>query len=200
MKERQWKDDGVFSQTIRDLKNCRTCERHLPLGANPIFQLHPMAQILIASQAPGSAAHNSGIPFQDPSGKRLRSWLGVNETTFYQADKFAIMPMAFCYPGRGRGGDLPPSKECAPLWHDNLLQQMPNIRLTLVIGKYAITRYMPHLKNNKLTDILIEQDFTRAEKIVLPHPSPRNNIWLKKAPWFEEECVPKLQQRIATLI
>ena len=194
------KTDNEFKQTVHNLEKCRVCEHNLPLGAKPIFQLHPSAQVLIASQAPGSAAHESGIPFQDPSGRRLRDWLGVDEATFYQARKVAIMPMAFCYPGRGKGGDLPPSKECAPLWHDAILQQMRDIQLTLIIGKYAVARYLPQLKHKKLTDILKDQDFARADKIVLPHPSPRNNIWLKKTPWFEETCIPQLQQRIATLL
>lgn len=126
-----------FDLIVSDVKKCTLCTEHLPLGPRPILQVSPQAKILIAGQAPGSRVHKSGIPFDDPSGKRLRSWMGVDESTFYDKSKIAILPMGFCYPGTGRSGDLPPRQECADKWRQILLEHMPNIELTLVIGAYA---------------------------------------------------------------
>ena len=181
---------------LERVQSCMHCAKHLPLGPRPILQLHPKAHILIASQAPGRVAHASGVPFQDASGRRLRAWMGISEHDFYDPSKIAILPMGFCYPGRGKGGDLPPRSECAPLWRQVLLDQLANIRLTLVIGAHAQRWHLPSAKT--LTDQVRQGleiiDQANTATLVLPHPSPRNNPWLKRNPWFEDELIPRLQR------
>ena len=149
--------------------------------------------------APGTKVHASGIPWDDQSGRRLREWLDVEDSEFYDESLFAIMPMGFCYPGKGKSGDLPPRKECAPLWHDKLLAQMPNIQLTLLIGQYAQKHYLKDGFKSLTERVKNWQDID-SNILPLPHPSPRNQIWLKKNPWFEQELVPHLQTRISDLI
>lgn len=188
-----------FTELTHQLKQCTHCADILPLCPRPVFQLHPEAKLLIISQAPGKAAHDSGIAFMDPSGRRLRAWLGMDETRFYEPRNVAIMPMAFCYPGKGKSGDIPPPKACAPLWHPQILSHLQKVELRLLVGKHAIARYAPHLKNKTVAELSQKQDFATANTLVLPHPSPRNNIWLAKNPNFEATCVLQLQQRIATL-
>lgn len=189
-----------FNKTLDEVKACDYCKKHLPHGVRPVVQIDPNASILIAGQAPGSKVHATGIPFDDPSGDRLRSWMGVDKTIFYDATKIAILPMGFCYPGTGKSGDLPPRKECAPLWRDKLLGLMPNIQLTLVIGQYAIRWHLPDEKKQTLTNtVKLWKDHWPA-KLPLPHPSPRNNIWLKKNPWFETQIIPSLQDRVKNLV
>lgn len=172
----------------------------MPHGVRPVLQVSRTAKILIAGQAPGRRVHESGIPFDDPSGDRLRQWLGVDKATFYDAGKVAIVPMGFCYPGTGKSGDLPPRKECAVEWHAQLLSQMAQIELTVVIGQYAIDWHVPQDKKKTLTETVKNWREYWPSKLVLPHPSPRNNIWLKKNPWFEAELLPPLKDRVHGLL
>lgn len=189
-----------FNSALDAVRSCEHCIEHLPHGARPVVQLDPNAKILIAGQAPGSKVHATGIPFDDPSGERLRLWMGVDKNTFYDATKIAILPMGFCYPGTGKSGDLPPRKECATLWRSELLALMPNIQLTLVIGQYAIAWHLPNMKKNTLTSTVKAWEAHWPTMLPLPHPSPRNNIWLKKNSWFEAEILPSLQDRVKALV
>ena len=181
-----------FEALLSEVRRCKICEPHLPLGARPVLQLHPDARILIAGQAPGLKVHQSGIPFADASGDRLREWLGVSEEVFYDPHQIAILPMGFCYPGSGKSGDLPPRPECAATWRSRLLNVLTNLRLTIVIGQYALRYHLPQEKGN-LTEIVKNWQQYFPEVIPLPHPSPRNNRWLKKNPWFEAELLPTLR-------
>ncbi len=184
---------------LSDIRQCQLCAEHLPLGPRPVLRAAPQARIMIIGQAPGTRVHTSGIPWDDPSGDRLRQWLGVNKDEFYDESLFAIMPMGFCYPGKGRSGDLPPRKECAPQWHDAVWQHLPNIELTLLIGQYAQQHYLAPkiLKQYKtLTERVQHWQELTPDRLVLPHPSPRNQLWLKKNAWFEDEVVPWLQKRV----
>lgn len=174
---------------------CRLCEPNLPLGARPVFQVHRKSRILIAGQAPGIRVHESGVPFDDASGKRLREWLGVDEATFYNPERFAILPMGFCYPGTGKSGDLPPRPECAPAWRDAFLSRLEDLRLTLVLGTYAQTYHLGS-SSATLTDLVRSWLDEPSDIVPLPHPSPRNNRWLKKNPWFEAQSLPRLQERV----
>lgn len=193
---------GKDQQLLKEIKACTICQ-DLPLGPNPILQFSAKAKILVAGQAPGKITHHKDRPFDDASGDRLRQWLGVNRDTFYDPDKLAVVPMGFCYPGKGKSGDLAPKAICAQTWRKKILTVLPNIELTLVIGKYAKDWHLPERKEKNLTETVrnwqhyIEQD---NPVLPLPHPSPRNNIWLKKNPWFEEEVVTFMRQRVSELI
>jgi uracil-DNA glycosylase len=182
-----------------DVRACTLCAESLPLGPRPIVQVHPQARILIAGQAPGSKVHESGIPFDDASGNRLREWMGIGKDTFYDASKVAILPMGFCYPGTGKSGDLPPRPECAATWRKKLLAQMPHIQLTLVIGQYAQAWHLSDAKQDSLTDIVKAWRDYWPVMLPLPHPSPRNNIWLKRNEWFEDDVLPALRSRVAEM-
>ena len=194
------KNSKLLEQTLKKVRSCEHCIDHLPLGARPVIQISTNAKILIVGQAPGSKVHATGIPFDDPSGDRLRQWMGVDKTQFYDANQIAILPMGFCYPGKGKSGDLPPRKECADLWRDQLLQMMPNVELTVIIGQYAIAWHLPEGRKQSLTNTVKAWKAHWPAKLPLPHPSPRNNIWLKKNDWFESEIIPSLQQRIKSLL
>lgn len=185
----------TLDELIGRIKNCTLCEPHLPLGANPVFTAHANAEVLIIGQAPGTKVHNTNIPWNDPSGDRLRDWLQVDRSTFYNPKKFAIIPMGFCYPGKGKSGDLPPRPECAPTWHNQLLEKLPNVRLTLLIGSYAQKYYLGKDKKRTLTETVHNYREYLPQYFPLPHPSPRNQLWLKKNPWFEETIIPKLRQQ-----
>ncbi|ALQ10432.1 MULTISPECIES: uracil-DNA glycosylase family protein [Pseudoalteromonas] len=187
-------------QLIEQVSKCVICEPDLPLGARPVIQFNPNARILIAGQAPGIKVHETGVPFNDASGNRLREWLGLTRDEFYDANNIAILPMGFCYPGRGKSGDLPPRKECAPTWREQLLAALPNIELTIVLGKYAQAYHLPDTKKMPLTELVKSWREYWPNYLVLPHPSPRNNIWLKKNPWFEQDVLPELGKRIATIL
>lgn len=187
---------GDFEHLLAEARACRVCVDMLPLGARPILQAHPDARILIASQAPGRIAHASGVPFQDPSGRRLRAWMGLGESEFYDPRLIAIVPMGFCYPGRGKGGDLPPRPECAPLWRKALLDRLGNIRLTLVIGTHA-QRWHRLDGVESVADAARRWLDERTSVIPLPHPSPRNNGWLARHPWFERDVLPVVRERVA---
>lgn len=185
---------------IGEVKKCTICALNLPYAPKPIFQFHSQAKILIAGQAPGKKTHNSGIAFDDPSGDRLRQWMDIDKATFYNAEKIAILPMGFCYPGTGKTGDLPPRKECAQQWREKLLKCLPNIELTILIGQYAIEWHLKEKKKKNLTETIKAWKDYWPHYIILPHPSPRNNIWLKKNSWFEEETLPKLKKSVAKIL
>jgi len=185
----------MLEQLLKEVRACRACEPKLPLGANPVIQASSTAKILIIGQAPGTRVHETSIPWNDPSGNRLRAWLQLDKNTFYDASKVAIMPMGLCYPGKGKSGDLPPRKECAPLWHQRVLEQLPNIGMTLLIGQYAQNYYLPD-KPNTLTETVQQWQRWAPSYLPLPHPSPRNTLWLKKNPWFEAEVVPFIRSYV----
>lgn len=188
----------TISSLQRDIAHCTLCAPHLALGPRPVVQFSATSRILIAGQAPGKAVHKSGIPFDDPSGNRLREWLGVSKETFYDDTQFALLPMGFCYPGTGKSGDLAPRQECATKWREKVLSCLTNIQLTLVIGQYSI-RY--HLLNEKGTLTETIRNWPGHVPIhPLPHPSPRNNIWLKRNPWFLYRTVPNLQKMVMTTL
>lgn len=183
---------------LQDIANCTVCSEHLALGPRPVVQASPKSKLVIIGQAPGLAVHKSGIPWQDKSGDTLRAWLGMDEETFYNPDHVALIPMGFCYPGKGKSGDLPPRKECAPLWHDALLDKMSNVQLTLLIGSYAQGCYLEKRAHKTLTETVRHFKDYLPRFFVLPHPSPRNNIWQAKNPWFKADVLPALKQLIAT--
>lgn len=178
---------------------CTVCAAHLPHGPRPVVQIDPAARILIAGQAPGRRVHESGVPFDDPSGDRLRDWLGVDRGTFYDAARIAILPMGFCWPGTGSSGDLPPRPECAPLWRARLLEQLPAVDLTLVIGRWAQDWHLPDAPATVTATVAGWRDHW-PRVLPLPHPSPRNNRWLRRNPWFAEEVLPALRRRVDELL
>jgi uracil-DNA glycosylase len=186
----------TLASLIAQVRACTQCAG-LPLGPRPIFQLGAQARILIVGQAPGRLTHAKGLPFDDASGNRLRQWMGIDRTTFYDPEKLACLPMGFCYPGKGKGGDLPPRAECAALWRSRLLAHLNGVQLTLVIGQYAQAWHFPN-DPRSLTERV--QNWRNEVHVPLPHPSPRNGIWLKAHPWFEEIVLPRLRQAVqATL-
>ncbi|NVN82315.1 MULTISPECIES: uracil-DNA glycosylase family protein [unclassified Vibrio] len=187
----------MSSSLLKEIRQCTACEPHLSHGANPVIQAHPNARLLIIGQAPGIKVHESSTPWNDASGERLREWLGIDSDTFYDEKKVAIVPMGFCYPGKGKSGDLPPRKECAELWHQKVLQSLPNIQMTLLIGQYAQNYYLKERNTKTLTETVKNWQAWAPEFLPLPHPSPRNNIWLKKNPWFENEVIPYIRQHIS---
>ena len=187
----------MSSSLLKEIRQCTACEPHLSHGANPVIQTHPNARLLIIGQAPGIKVHESSIPWNDASGERLREWLGIGSDTFYDEQKVAIVPMGFCYPGKGKSGDLPPRKECAELWHKKVRQSLPNIQMTLLIGQYAQNYYLKERTTNTLTETVKNWQAWAPEFLPLPHPSPRNNIWLKKNPWFESEVIPYIRKHIS---
>ena len=178
------------------IRDCDVCKNELPNEPRPIVAAHQDASIVIIGQAPGSRVHESGVPWDDPSGDRLREWLGVDTDTFYEPSKIALVPMGFCYPGRGRSGDLPPRHECAPLWHPKVLDMLPAIKLTILIGDYAQRYYLGDKRLATLTKTVQAHKDFRPAIVPLPHPSPRNNIWLSKNPWFGVEVLPYLRRRV----
>lgn len=184
---------------LREIRTCDVCANSLPLGANPVIQASKEAKLLIIGQAPGVKVHETSIPWNDPSGNRLRSWLDIDKETFYNPDKIVIMPMGLCYPGKGNSGDLPPRKECAPLWHQRVLAELPNIEMTLLIGQYAQSYYLKD-KPVTLTETVQQWQKWAPRFIPLPHPSPRNTLWLKKNPWFEEEVVEYIRKHVHSCI
>ena len=183
-----------------EIARCTVCAKDLPLGPRPIFRVSPTARILVIGQAPGRLVHASGVPWDDPSGKRLRQWMQLEDGVFYDSVQVGIMPMGFCYPGTGKSGDLPPRPECAPLWHEVLLAKMPAIELTLLIGQYAQNYYLQDRCKKTLTETVQTWREYAPTHLPLPHPSPRNNLWLKRNPWFEREVVPHLQDRIHSIL
>jgi uracil-DNA glycosylase len=181
-----------------NIQACTLCEG-LPLGPRPIVQFSANAKLLIVGQAPGRITHAKGIPFDDPSGDRLRAWLGVNRDAFYDKQKIAIVPMGFCFPGTTKGGDLPPRSECAPAWRDQVLKTLNSVELTLIIGRYAIDWHLPKFGKSTVTEAVQSWKEVWPGQLILPHPSPRNNRWLKQNPWFELDVIPALQTRVGKM-
>ncbi len=188
-----------FKHLVEEVNQCSICAKDLPQAPKPILQIGQGAKILIAGQAPGKQTHVKGKPFDDSSGVRLREWLSVTEAIFYDASKFAILPMGFCYPGKGASGDLPPRSECAQHWRARILSELKNVELTIVIGKYAMEYHLVG-ERKSLTQQMQDWETCWPYMMVLPHPSPRNNPWLKKNPWFESERLPLLRKRVAEIL
>lgn len=190
LKEQLMNAASGLLQLLNEIRQCRECEADLPFAPRPIVAADPNSRILIMGQAPGRAVHETGVPWDDPSGKRLREWMGISSDDFYDESKVAIVPMGFCFPGTGPSGDLPPRRECSQLWHEKLLGQLGNINLTLVVGQYA-QKYKLGAKNKRtLTDTVKAWHEFTPSCLPLPHPSPRNNRWLTNNPWFQKEIVP----------
>lgn len=185
---------------LSQIRRCHLCAPFLPLTPNPILRASPKSRLLIVGQAPGVRVHETGIPWNDPSGDRLRNWTNMDKKIFYDTTQIAIIPMGFCYPGAGPTGDLPPRKECAKKWLIPLLACLPKIQLTLLIGQYAQRYYLKERCKKSLTDTVANFSEYLPEYFPLPHPSPRNNIWLKRNPWFEQTVIPHLQTTCHTLL
>ena len=184
---------------LREVRACELCAAHLPLGPRPVLRCRSSARLLIAAQAPGKKVHETGLPFNDPSGDRLRNWLGLTRESFYDERNIALVPMGFCYPGTGPSGDLPPRKECAPAWRQSLLGHLKHIELTLVIGRYALDYHLPG-RGASVTAVVRDWRTHWPRVVPLPHPSPRNNRWLKQNPWFEAELIPALRARVSEVL
>lgn len=189
---------AALERLLVDVRACRLCEPHLPLGPRPVVQAHAGASILIAGQAPGRRVHESGVPFQDPSGDRLRDWMGVTAEKFYDPTCVAILPMGFCYPGKGSSGDKPPRPECAPEWRERLLSALPEVRLTLILGQYAQAYHLGGERN--VTEAVAAWRERWPDVLPLPHPSPRNRVWFKRNPWFESDVLPALRARVSEVL
>ena len=184
---------------LAEVRACALCAEHLPLGPRPVVQVHSSATILIAGQAPGRKVHETGLPFNDPSGDRLRAWMGISREVFYDDRRIALLPMGFCYPGTGASGDMPPRPECAPAWRAALLSKLKNVQLTLVIGQYAQAYHLPDA-GTSVTEVVRAWRTHWPHTVPMPHPSFRNNRWLARNPWFEAEVVPALRSRVSALV
>ena len=192
---------GNLEKLLAEIRQCRLCEEHLPLGARPVLRARVSARLLIVGQAPGTKVHASGIPWDDPSGDRLRLWLNIDKDTFYDQNKVAIIPMGFCYPGRlPKGGDKPPRPECAPTWHPPLLEHLPNIEMTVLAGAYSQKRFLGSKRARSLTETVRAWRDHAPEFMPLPHPSWRTVGWQKRNPWFDAEVLPALRRRARELI
>jgi uracil-DNA glycosylase len=191
--------DTDLDSILRDARVCAVCAAQLPLGPRPLVRAAATSRLLIVSQAPGTKAHDSDLSFNDPSGDRLRDWLGIDRDTFYDAHRVAVVPMGFCYPGRlPRGGDAPPRPECAPLWHAPIIAALPDVRLTLYVGSYAIRHYLPGYPT--MTAAVADWRTHGPESLPLPHPSWRTNAWQRRNPWFTDELLPELRRRVAAAL
>jgi uracil-DNA glycosylase len=191
---------GTFDELLAAVRACSVCATHLPLGPRPVIQAAETARVLIVGQAPGLRVHESGIPWDDPSGERLRSWMGVDSSVFYDASRVAIIPMGLCYPGRGKSGDAPPRPECARLWHDELLSWLPSVELTLLVGLHAQRYLLRRRAKPTLTETVRSWREYSPQFVPLPHPSPRNQPWFARHPWFDEELVPILRARTKSIL
>ncbi len=189
-----------MQKLLSEIRGCEVCKAHLPLGPRPIVAAHPNSNIVIIGQAPGTKVYKTGVPWDDPSGRQLRKWLGVTDEVFYDQSKIALIPMGFCYPGKGKSGDLPPRTECAPLWHEPMLDKMPNLELVILIGMYAQKYYLGKMAKKTLTETVASYETYLPKYLPLPHPSPRNRFWLTKNPWFEERVVPEMKQRVSKIM
>lgn len=190
----------TFEALLQEVRNCRVCEPDLPLGARPILRGSATARILIVGQAPGRKVHLSGIPWDDPSGERLRTWMGIDAETFYDEARIAIIPMGYCYPGRGKGGDNPPRRECAELWLDDLLAGMPSVETTLLLGQHAQRHFLGTSRKASLTATAKAWCEYAPRFFPLVHPSPRNTAWFQRNAWFENDLVPHLQAHVRALL
>jgi uracil-DNA glycosylase len=190
----------ALDSLLATVRACRVCEAHLPLGPRPVLQAGATARILVVGQAPGAKVHASGVPWDDRSGERLRDWMGIDAQVFYDEATVAIVPMGLCYPGRGASGDLPPRRECAPLWLDRLLAQLPCIELTLLVGQYAQAHFLRGTGHLSVTATTRDWRAHAPRVIPLPHPSPRNVAWFKANPWFDDELLPVLRHSVHRLV
>lgn len=181
---------------LSEIRKCNICLPHLKHGVNPILSASPNSKIAIIGQAPGSIVHKTGIPWDDKSGERLREWMGVSNETFYNSEQMALIPMGFCYPGKGKSGDLPPRPECAAKWHQLVLQKIEKIELIILVGSYAQNYYLQNTAKKTLTENVKSYKDFLPKYFPLPHPSPRNNIWLKKNPWFADKVLPEFKRLI----
>jgi uracil-DNA glycosylase len=182
------------------VRECRVCAAHLPLGPRPVLQAAATARMLIVGQAPSVRVHESGIPWNDASGDRLREWMAVAKKTFYDESRVAIIPIGYCYPGRGNGGDLPPRPECARLWLEHLLARLPKIELTLLVGLHAQRHFLRSRRKRSLAETTAAWREYAPQYVPLPHPSPRNTPWLQRHPEFEQQLLPELRSRVAALL
>ncbi len=189
-----------FQILCSNAKSCVTCSGKIPFDPNPVFNVHKSSKILIIGQAPGTKVQTTGIPWNDPSGDELRRWMDLDRNLFYDPEIFGILPMGLCYPGKGKSGDLPPRPECAPLWHPKFLSQMQEIKLILLIGQYAQAYYLGRSRKENLTETVKSFRDYLPKFFPLVHPSPRNRIWQKRNPWFEEEVIPELRKTIFDII
>ncbi len=190
-----------MKKLLAEISKCQLCAEHLTEhGVRPVVTGHAKSKIIIIGQAPGIIVHRSGIPWDDKSGENLRSWMNIEKETFYDTKQIAIVPMGFCYPGKGKSGDLPPRKECAPQWHPQLLKKMKNVELVLLIGKYAQDHYLVDDYTKTLTERVKNYKKYLPDFFVLPHPSPRNNIWQAKNEWFKTDVLPALKKRINLIL
>ncbi len=193
--------DRALAGLLREIRACRVCAAHLPLGPRPVLRAKASARLLIVGQAPGTKVHESGIPWNDRSGDRLREWLQLDRDAFYDESRVAIVPMGFCYPGVDKnGGDRPPRKECAPLWHTRVMERLPDIELTLLVGSYAQAYYLKVHRQATMTATVQAWRQTLPSYLPLPHPSWRNTAWIKRNPWFECELLPELRSRLRVLL
>jgi uracil-DNA glycosylase len=193
--------DRALAGLLREVRACRICAADLPLGPRPVLRAKASARLLIIGQAPGTKVHASGIPWNDRSGDRLREWLQLDRNAFYDESRIAIVPMGFCYPGVDKnGGDRPPRKECAPLWHARVMQRLPNIELTLLVGSHAQAYYLKGHRQATMTATVEAWRQTPPSYLPLPHPSWRNTAWIKRNPWFERELLPDLRARVQSLL
>lgn len=188
---------GDLIALLAEIRACRVCADSLGFAPRPIVQAGRGARILIIGQAPGSKVHASGVPWDDDSGDRLREWTGLDRETFYDPERVAQMPSGFCYPGKGVGGDLPPRPECAPLWHHRLRAELPDIRLTLLVGQYAQAHYLPRPLSPSMTEAVRRHAEAPDGLVPLPHPAWRSRIWMARNPWFALEVLPVLRRRVA---
>jgi uracil-DNA glycosylase len=193
--------DRRLSALLREIRACRVCVAHLPLGPRPVLRAKASARLLIVGQAPGTQAHATATPWNDRSGDRLRAWLQLERATFYDDSRIAIVPMGFCYPGvDGNGGDRPPRPECAPLWHARLLALLPRLELTLLVGSYAHAFYLRGRRRTTMGETVRAWRDYGPDYIPLPHPSWRNIAWLRRNPWFESELLPLVRRRVHDLL
>ena len=189
-----------LDELLNRVRGCVECADYLPLGPRPIVQAGSGARIVIIGQAPGTKVHQTGVPWDDPSGDHLRQWMGVDKDVFYDREQIALVPMGFCYPGKKKGGDAPPRPECAPLWHQPLIDAMPSIEHIVLAGQYAHAYYLGARRKKSLTDTVRAFDDYMPRYLALPHPSWRSRIWMKKNPWFEQTVLPKLCRAVATAL
>ena len=187
-----------LDRLLADIRACTTCAAQLPLGPRPVLRAGRSARLLVVGQAPGTKVHATGIPWNDPSGDRLRDWLQLDREQFYDEARIAIIPMGLCYPGKGKSGDLPPRPECAPQWHEQLLRQLPELRLRLLIGKYAQDYYLG-CRGQSLAETVRNFRNYLPDYFPLPHPSPRNLRWFRNHPWFEAEVIPALRRQLKSV-
>lgn len=189
-----------MEKLLNEIRGCTACVPQLELGPNPILTAHPESKIVLIGQAPGTKVHKSSVPWDDKSGDNLRNWMGISKEEFYNPKKIALIPMGFCYPGKGKSGDLAPRKECAPLWHEALFSKMKNVELTILVGQYAQSQYLKESMKKTLTETVKEFESYQPKFFVLPHPSPRNNIWQAKNPWFQKEVLPELKTSVSSIL